>query len=110
MSARHSSEYSGTSPYVTFAIWFGVGAIVGAGIGLATAPAPGPETRAALGEKLKFASETAKLHWENARGAAEDYAGAVRIQINRLGDALSAGVDEARRIREELYEAQGQES
>lgn len=110
MSAQCNSEKCGTSPYVTFAIWFGVGAIVGAGIGLATAPAPGAETRAAFGEKLKLASEAAMLHWENARSAAEDYAGALRTQINRLGEAVSAGVDETRRIRDELYETQGQES
>lgn len=109
MSDRDNCTRSGTSPYVTFAIWFGVGAVVGAGIGLATAPAPGPETRAALGEKLKFAAETSKLHWENARGAAQDYADVLRVQINRLGEAVSAGVDEARRIRQELSDIQAQD-
>ena len=107
MSSQSTEQY-GPSPAKTFAVWFVVGAACGAAAGLLLAPAPGDQTRAAMGERLNYAVDTSRIYLDNARGTAQVYADAARGQLNRLSTAVAAGVEEARRIKTEMVELQEQ--
>ena len=92
------------NPALTFTLWFAAGVAAGAAAGLLLAPSPGRDTRDAINARAGYTSESAKLYIDRARDMARSFVETAQVQATRLSEAMAAGVEEARRIRDELAE------
>jgi gas vesicle protein len=94
---------------LTFAAWFAVGLAAGTAAGLILAPAPGRDTREAITARAGYAGESARLYLDKARDMARSFVETAQEQATRLSEAMAAGVEEARRIRDDLSDLDSQQ-
>jgi len=87
---------------------FAAGVIAGAMAGLMYAPADGATTRKNAAERASSGIEAASKGLEAASSVYSRTFDTGRFQIDRLFTAVSAGVEEARRTKEELNKLSGE--
>jgi hypothetical protein len=93
-------ENSALSGALAFGAAFIVGALCGAGLGLAYAPSDGAEARRAIARCKDSAAGSALFLWDVARDRAVLAQTAGASRFDRLVQAVEAGLDEARRVQQ----------
>lgn len=91
-----------------YVIWFFAGAAAGAIAGLLLAPSSGAQTRKALADKTTSVFGVAQALLFSAKVSAENMAASCKEQTSRLSAAVSAGVEEARKIKQDLSDMSSQ--
>ena len=86
----------------TFALWFLAGATAGAVAGLLLAPASGAETRKAASDKISAALGATRELLLAVREESEGFVEGCRRQAGRIAVSISAGVEEARKIKQDM--------
>ena len=87
---------------------FAAGAAAGAAAGLMYAPAAGAETRRKLADTAAGGVRKAAGSIDLVTGAYSATGDIARRQVSRLFAAVTAGVEEARRVKEEMERISGE--
>jgi len=95
-------------PHSGYVIWFLAGAAAGAAAGLLLAPSSGAKTRKALADKATSVFGVAQALLFSMKMSAENMAASCKEQTSRLSAAVSAGVEEARKIKQDMNDMSSQ--
>lgn len=105
MNDTRRDEYC---PYSGYVLWFFAGAAAGVAAGLLLAPSSGAQTRKALADKATSVFGVAQALLFSAKVSAESMAASCKEQTSRLSAAVAAGVEEARKIKQDMADMASQ--